>query len=456
MHAKLESGTGRLEAERSRVALLWTLAALFLLNTMNYVDRLLFAVAQESIKTDLHLSDFQLGLIGGPAFAILYTLSTFPIARLADRGNRVTIISLSFAAWSAMTAFCGIAASFWQMLAGRAAVSIGEAGCTPAAHSLISDAFPPARRTSAMSIFVAAGPLGALVAALGGGWLIQALGWRPVFLICGAIGIVFALLFRTTVREPARRSDHRQARLMPTIRTLLAKRSFAMVALACSIAGVASYSNHQYMVSFFIRAHGMSVGQASTLLGLVIGGVGIVMTLVSGAVMDSGRRRFPNIRIWLPAAGLLWCGVANAIAFQIPLLWMAVPMFVIGSLGQHFYMPATYTIGQDVAPPAMRAMASAITIAISSLFGYGLGPPAVGWLSDTLTATAMGQAGLTAADCVTMATNPACVAASAHGLRLSLSAGSCFYVLAGLLFALAGRWARQDMASAMDSHSSAE
>src|SRR5690606_12545838 len=122
----------------------------------------------------------------------------------------------------------------------------------------------------------------------------------------------------------------------------------------------------------------------------------------------------------------------------LPLLWVAVPVFLLGSLGQHFYMPATFAIGQDVAPPPMRAMASAIIIGISSLFGYGLGPPAVGWLSDTLSALAMAQAGLSPAGCAAAA-SAACTAASAEGLRLSLSAGSCFFILAGVLFALAGR-----------------
>lgn len=223
---------GRARTVPLRGMLLWTIASLFLLNTLNYVDRLLFSVAQEAIKVDLELSDFQLGLIGGPAFAILYTLFSFPLARIADRGHRVRLISAALGLWSVMTAFCGMATNFVQMLFGRAAVSIGEAGCTPASHSLISDAFPANQRTTAISIFAVAGPVGALTAAILGGALIAAYGWRTTFILCGAVGAVLAIVFRMTVREPARTGGDQPVALVSTLRVLLAKRSFVMVAIA--------------------------------------------------------------------------------------------------------------------------------------------------------------------------------------------------------------------------------
>ncbi|WP_231736736.1 spinster family MFS transporter [Sphingobium sp. CCH11-B1] len=429
-----------------RSLLSWTIVALFLLNCLNYIDRLLFSVAQEMIKVDLHLSDFQLGLIGGPAFAILYTVFSFPIARAADRGRRVGIIAISLTLWSAMTAFCGIAANFVQMLVGRAAVSIGEAGCTPASHSLISDAFPAQRRTTAIAIFAVAGPFGAIVAAVGGGALIAAYGWRTAFLICGMAGIVMALLFRATVPEPPRSQprSHHSASFIDTLRQLLARRSFALVAVAGGVAGIGSYANQQYMVSFLMRGHGLSLANASALMGLVIGGVGIVFTLLGGPMMDLGARRYPRIKAWLPSFGLLWCGALYAAAFQIPTVGLAVALMVLGSMGQHFYMPAMYAHGQDVAPPHMRAMASAVIIATSSILGYGLGPPLIGLASDILGESARVSAGLSLAECAKRAV-AACEAASAQGLRLSLSLGSCFFILAAVLFALASRWVVADV-----------
>ncbi|WP_253257882.1 MULTISPECIES: MFS transporter [unclassified Sphingobium] len=429
-----------------RSVLSWTIVALFLLNCLNYIDRLLFSVAQEMIKVDLHLSDFQLGLIGGPAFAILYTLFSFPIARAADRGRRVGIIAFSLMLWSVMTAFCGIAANFLQMLVGRAAVSIGEAGCTPASHSLISDAFPARRRTTVIAIFGVAGPVGAIVAAVAGGALIAAFGWRTAFLLCGMAGIVLALLFRATVPEPQRSQPgpSHSASFIDTVRQLLVRRSFALVAVAGGIAGIGSYANQQYMVSFLMRGHGLSLATASLLMGLVIGGVGIVFTLIGGPLMDFGGRRYPRIKAWLPSVGLLWCGSLYAVAFQLPTVGLAVALMVFASMGQHFYMPAMYAHGQDVAPPHMRAMASAIIIATSSLLGYGLGPPLIGLVSDILGEAARVSAGLSLADCVKRPVE-ACEAASAQGLRLSLSFGSCFFILAAGLFALASRWMIADV-----------
>lgn len=431
-------------AVRLTPRLVWALVALFLLNTMNYVDRLLFGVAQELIKKDLALTDFQLGLLGGPAFAVLYIISAFPIARLAERGNRVTIITVSFAAWSAMTAMCGMATSFTQMLISRAGVSIGEAGCSPPSHSLISDYFPPARRTTAMSVYGAAGPVGALLAAIGGGWMAQQYGWRSTFLVCGLVGVIGAALFRLTMREPARTPDPSRPSFLATVKVLLAKRSFVAVAAAGGVAGFASYSNHQYTVSFLMRAHGMPVSSAALVLGLATGGVGILVMLITGPLIDSGRRRFPRIRTWLPALGLVWAGCIFAIAFRVEATPVAIGMLFAASLGQHFYMPAMYTLAQDVAPPSMRATAAALMIGVISLVGYGLGPPVVGLISDLLGQVAMESYGTTAVACAKTA-SPVCAKAAAEGLRLSLSIGSMGYIIAGLLFWRSGRSVARDV-----------
>ncbi|MDB5700919.1 MAG: transporter [Sphingomonadales bacterium] len=411
----------------------YTLAALFVLNTMNYMDRLLFGVGQELIRKDLDLSDFQLGLLGGPAFALLYVIAAFPIARLAERGNRVTIISIAFGAWSLMTGLCGLAGSFAQLLVGRAGVSIGEAGCAPPSHSLISDYFPPERRTTAMSVYGTAGPVGALIAAIGGGWLAQHYGWRVTFLLCGGFGVIAAILFRLTLREPTRTHQDTPVSLLTALRVLLGKRSFRTIAAAGALAGFASYSNNQYMVSFLMRAHGLSIGTAGVVLGLVIGGVGIFVTLVTGPIIDRSGARFPRIRSWLPAGGMLWSGIFFAIAFTVRDTPAAIALLVTASFGQHFYMPAMYTVAQDVAPPTMRATAAALLIAIISVVGYGLGPPLVGFTSDIIRQFALAAHGTDAAACA-RAASTACEAAKSDGLRLSLSIGSVGFIFAALLF----------------------
>jgi MFS family permease len=429
----------------TRAMLAWTLGALFVLNTMNFVDRLLLGVVQELIKTDLALTDFQLGLLGGPAFAFLYILAALPFARWADRYSRVNIISIAFAMWSAMTSFCGIASSFFYLLIGRAGVSIGEAGCTPASHSLISDYFPPERRMSAISVYATGGPVGALIAAIGGGQLARHFGWRATFLICGAFGVLAAMVFRATVREPVRVHAAAEAPKFGTaIRVLLGKRSYRRIAAAGALAALASFSTQQYMVSFLMRSHGMSLATAATTMGIVIGGIGIVATLLAGPVMDRARPRFPRIRTWLPAAGLAWSGILYVLAYRVPGAPLAVALLVTASLGQHFYMPAMYTLAQDVAPARMRATSSALIIATVSIVGYGLGPPALGLASDVLSNVAMHAHGTTPAACAEISTG-LCAAARSDGLRLSMSLGSLGFVAAAIVFALSGRTLERDL-----------
>ena len=428
----------------TRAALAYTLGALFVLNTMNYVDRQLFGVTQELVKRDVGLSDFQLGLVGGPAFAVLYILAAFPIARLAERWNRVSIVSLAFGTWSVMTAICGGATSFMQLLLARGGVSIGEAGCAPASLSLISDYFPPQRRTGAISIFGAAGPIGALSAAIGGGLLAQRYGWRTTFFACGALGLAAAVLFRLTVREPRQGGSRTTVGLRTALRLLCAKRSFLAVAAASACAGFASYSNSQYMVSFLMRVHGLPVAAAATAVGLILGAVGIVMTLSTGVLIEHGRRRFPHIRTWLPAGGLIWSGCIFALAYLARPAPLAIGLLAAGSLGQHFYMPAMHTLAQDVAPAPMRATSAALMISVISLVGYGIGPPLIGLLSDTLSTAAMHSAGLDPRSCLPGSLG-ACALARARGLGLSMSVGSIFFIVGGVLFGMSGRSIDRDM-----------
>ncbi len=183
-----------------RVVVAFLLAAY----TLNFIDRTILATIGQAIKVDLKITDTQLGLLGGLAFAILYTLLGVPIARLAERWNRVSIISISIVVWSGFTAACGLAANFASLLALRVGVGIGEAGCSPPSHSLISDYFEPKRRASALSVYAFGIPLGAMIGAIAGGWLAQHLGWRAAFMIVGAPGVILAVLVKLIVREPPR------------------------------------------------------------------------------------------------------------------------------------------------------------------------------------------------------------------------------------------------------------
>ncbi|MBV8684358.1 MAG: MFS transporter, partial [Caulobacteraceae bacterium] len=172
--------------------------------TINFVDRSVIGIIGQAIKVDLKITDTQLGLLGGMAFAILYTVLGVPIARAAERFNRVTIISLAMVVWSGFTAACGFAGSFLSLLALRVGVGVGEAGCSPPAHSLISDYYEPRRRASALSVYAFGIPLGGMIGAVAGGWLAKTVGWRAAFMVVGAPGVVIALLLKLVVREPPR------------------------------------------------------------------------------------------------------------------------------------------------------------------------------------------------------------------------------------------------------------
>ena len=433
-------------AYRDRTMLVWTLAMLFVMNMMNSMDRVLFSILQELIKIDLKLTDFQLGLLGGPAFALLYTFAAFPIARLADRHNRVNIISIVFFAWSLMTIVCGFAGSFLHMLFARAGVSIGEAGSTPSSHSLISDIFPPAWRMTAISVFAAAASVGALLAATGGASFAQHFGWRETFYLCGAIGIPLAILLRATLREPQRgigMQNREHIGFIATIRTTLSKRSFAIAATAGALASFAINAINQYFVSFLIRSHHLSLTNAGVIMGIAVGGIGIFSTLLVGPLVDRSRRRFPGMRTWLPAAGLVWCGTLYALAFMVTDTHMAIMLLFAAACGQTFWVPAIYTVAQDVSPPAMRSTSAALMIAIVSIVGYGLGPPLVGLASDTLSHMAMQHSQLDPAFCATTVTE-ACAAAISNGLRMSLSVGAFAFIFGGLVFLLSGRTIDRD------------
>ena len=182
----------------------YVLGALLLIYIFNFIDRILIGIVQEPIRREFGLDDSAMGWLGGPAFALFYAVMGVPIARWAERANRVSIVAIGAALWSAMTAACGFAGNFVQLALARVGVGVGEAACVPPSHSLISDYFPANRRASALAIFALGVPIGTMMAAVGGGWLAQNFDWRVAFWALGAPGLIAALVFKLTVREPPR------------------------------------------------------------------------------------------------------------------------------------------------------------------------------------------------------------------------------------------------------------
>ncbi len=368
----------------------YVLGVLVLVYVVNFVDRQVFSILIEPIKADIHLSDTQLGFLGGVAFAFFYTFAGIPIARWADRGNRVTIVTLALVIWSGMTALTGLARGFATLMIARIGVGIGEAGCSPPIHSLISDYFPPERRATALSIYALGIPIGAAIGTLAGGWIGQYYGWRTAFLVVGLPGLAIALLVKLTLREvPRGHSEGVEVATEQTesvgsvIRFMWGLKSFRHLSLAGSLHAFVGYGVGLFLPSFFMRIHGFGLAETATYLFL-IGLTGMIGTFLGGFLGDRLGVKDKRWYAWVPGIATI-AAVPFAVAFYlwedpIVMLFLAVPGAILGPM----YLGPTFGLTQTLVKPHMRALASAILLFILNLIGLGLGPLFAGFLSDQL------------------------------------------------------------------------
>jgi predicted MFS family arabinose efflux permease len=375
----------------------YALGLLLVVYIFNFIDRQILSILLEPIKADIHLSDTQLGFLGGIAFALFYTVAGIPIARWADVGSRRTIIALALVIWSGMTAFTGMARGFTTLIIARVGVGIGEAGCSPPAHSLISDYFPPERRGTALAIYSLGIPIGGALGALIGGWVAELFDWRTAFMVVGLPGVFLAIIVRFTLPEPERGQSEPEASraaapVAPSesagdvIRFMLRLRSFRHLAMAGALHAFVGYGAALFIPSFFIRIHGMSLGEVSTWI-FALGLVGAVGTYLGGWLGDYLSPRDMRWYLWVPGLATL-AGVPLALAFYTVgdpyvALMIAVPQAIAGPI----YLGPTFAMTQGLVKPHMRAMASAVLLFILNLIGLGLGPQFVGILSDALIPT---------------------------------------------------------------------
>ena len=427
----------------------YVLGALLVVYTFNFIDRVVIAIIQEPIKHEFALTDFQLGLLGGPAFAVLYTFLGIPIARLAERKNRMTILSICLAIWSGMTALCGFANSYAMLLLARIGVSVGEAGCTPPAQSVISDYFPATSRATAVSIYALGVPIGSMLAAIGGGWLAQEFGWRSAFLILGVPGLLLAVIVKLTVKEPPRATSSSAAEAPgfgAAFKELSKKTTFWHVALGSALASFVGYGVGQYLNSVLMRTHGLTLLESSRLTGVVLGLAAAFGTFFAGWLADRLVRRYPNALAWLPALGFFIATPFYLVGYMMPNIWVALPFLIVGAVTHYFYLGCMYATTQGIVQPRLRATATAVLLFIVNLLGYGLGPPVIGALSDFLANMHMGTLGVAPTLCEGAAAtgNAACAAASEFGLRWAIFIGLFGYLWAGVHFLLAWRTLRRD------------
>ncbi|MEM9305564.1 MAG: MFS transporter [Pseudomonadota bacterium] len=377
----------------------FVLGMLSLAYVFNFLDRQILVILQESIKADMGLSDAQLGILSGFAFALFYCTFGIPIARWADRGSRRNIIALAMGIWSAMTALCGFAANYFQLLLARIGVGIGEAGASPPAHSMISDYYPAEERGRAMSIYSMGLYVGILVGSIIGGVIEQWVGWRMAFIIVGLPGVLLAVVFRLTVKEPERgrfdEGEHEapQGSMWSAIARFWAIRSFRYASLGSAFVAFVAYGVGNFMPSFLIRVHGMSVAEVGAWFGLAIGLGGAIGAIVGGFVADRLGSRDRRWYLWLPGFAMLAGLPLCLLCLNVSSSAGAVALFFIFYMLISVFLGPTVAIVHSLVAPTERALASSMLFLVLNLIGLGLGPLTVGLISDALTPS-LGVGGL--------------------------------------------------------------
>jgi predicted MFS family arabinose efflux permease len=372
----------------------YLLGLLTLIMVFNYVDRVALGLLLQDIKVALSLSDTQLGLLTGIAFAAFYATMGIPIARCADRGNRVAIISITVALWSATVALCSVARSFTQLLFLRMGVAIGEAGCHPPAFSLISDYFNRGERPRAVARYMLGWPLALLAGFFAGGWLNEIYGWRATFVILGLPGLVLAAVAALTLKEPrravgAKRASSQSASqepvpLIDVLRTLGANAAYRNLLFAFSLSYYFGNGILQWLPVFFARSHGLSSGVLGTWFAMVYGFGTLFGTWLGGEI--ASRYAANNERAQLAAVAILYLLMAflGAGVYIAPNYHLAFLMLIFSAIGSAVVIGPMFAATQALVPPQMRAMSIAIVLFFSNLIGLGFGPLTVGALSDAL------------------------------------------------------------------------
>jgi MFS family permease len=419
MHSEVRTATESMDGARVTGRRALVLSILVLVYIFNFIDRQIVGILAVPIKSDLGLSDMQLGLMGGLAFALFYTSLGIPIAMLADRWNRSWIITIALAFWSLATAACGLAQNFWQLFVARLAVGVGEAGGVAPSYSLISDYFPPEQRARALGIYSFGIPIGSAVGIVAGGLIATLIDWRVAFFVVGIAGVFLAPAVRLFVAEPERgRYDPAQQTSPVSLRVVFAKlrskRSFWLLSLGAACSSMMGYGLFFWLPSFLVRSHGITLLEASIWYGsiLLVGGIAGIWLGSVLADRYGGARK--SIYALIPAVAFAATVPFFVVGVLSPSLAVAaVVLLVPTALGLAWLGPILASV-QQIVPPSMRATASAIFLFINNLIGIGLGTTLVGAISDGLAA-----------------------AYGADSLRYAIIAGAGFYIAASVLFFLA-------------------
>ncbi len=371
----------------------FVLGVLTLVYALNFVDRQLLVILQEQIKLELELSDTQLGLLSGFAFALFYVSCGIPIARWADTGVRRNIIALALTVWSGMTAVSGLAQNYIHLLLARVGVGVGEAGGSPPAHSMISDIFPEKERATALSIYSIGIYIGILTGFALGGFIAEAFGWRMAFFVVGIPGVLVALFLRFTVREPIRGwSEKRENEagenpsFLTVLRFLWSRKTFRNLALAGSLQATVIYGIGNWLPSFFLRNHEIGLAELGVWMALTSGFGGGLGSFFGGWFADKMGQRDRRWYVWGSAALILAITPVLLVILNTGNLHMALLLTAVFHFLSASYLGPALAVSHGLVGLRMRALTSAIFFFFINLIGLGLGPLIVGNLSDRFAA----------------------------------------------------------------------
>jgi predicted MFS family arabinose efflux permease len=434
---------------------LWMLLIIY---TLNFVDRQIVGILSGPIKTELGISDTQIGLLTGIAFAFFYTLLGIPIARYAERGNRATIIGTAVIVWSGFTALSGLAQNFTQLFLARIGVGVGEAGCTPPAHALISDYVSPEKRASAIAFYSLGVPIGTALGFLVGAQLGATYGWRVAFLAVGLPGVVLGLLAMFTLKEPRKlglavtNSSIKTPGFGEAMAVLGKKKSYVYSVLAVTMISFLGYGHAVFMPQMYARSYGLdlrTIGTISALTALLAGGLG---TFLGGVLADRAAKSDVRAYITMPAIALLVGTPFFLIALTTKNLTLTIVMLAFPTFLNAMWYGPIYAAVQGLSPVRMRATAVAIMLFVINMIGLGLGPLLIGIGSDMFAnqlfvgPDAASTFGTFCAKGAATAKDLACMTASAEGLRLSLLWSGAIGIIALWAFWMAHKTITQDLA----------
>jgi MFS family permease len=422
------AGSSTAGSERGRAGGGRVLAILLLAYIFNFIDRQIIGVLAVPIKAEFDLDDETLSYLG-VVFAVFYSTIAIPIAWLADRRSRVTIIAGSIALWSLFTAACGVVQSYGQLVVARMGVAFGEAGGIAPSYSLIADFFPKSRRARAMAFFSLGIPIGSALGIFFGGWLATHFSWRSAFLIVGLIGLPVALLVKLFIPEPVRggldeeggRASEAAPPLMTTIRALAANPSFWLLSFGAASGSILGYGLIFWLPSFFHRSFGLPLSDVGWFYGSIVLVGGVAGTLLGGWFADRSGPDRPGTYALIPAVCFLITAPTFALALFAPNLVVAWLLFTFGQMLALAWLGPVISAVQHIVQPNMRSTTSASFLFINNLIGIGFGIYFLGWLSKRMK-------GLHGED----------------SLQYSILYGLAFYLLSSALYFIAATRLKKD------------